>query len=582
MGVELNILSSAATAGGTTPPPGLADAILAQNGGSGQRNIAGIAESLSRLTAQDPQQGAAARSQIEARLSPVERGQLAASLPVHATLPNGKGIDFGPNGLDADSWINLVRSTPQFQDTYKGLVQVAGGNDSNAALKDALGKLHDSGMSVQQYLAANSQPATASAGVGASASASVSTEGGGWKASVAHFLDGTSLAGRLEDAAQPYLAKAGHAVGLDQVPGVGAWAQKALDTPGTFQQFREGAIEGVLDGGESLVTGTASLTGKTAQYAEDISPAGYAGDILRGQIGKSMPGALDAVLPSASRGDQTSKAIGDTALAVGKYAVSRAGRDDLVAQDVIGLGGKLIDRAGTAFTQAGQQGGVGAQVRLLGKAEGRTGFEIGSLFVGGAGVVSKVGTAAKTTEAISDVAKGGEAIATVNDAAKAGQVVTGGTEAANALGKTAGTTAAEQALAREVTSSSGKYVATEAADGRRVFKNTLDVTGGKPAFVDASVNKSIRAKVEAGWTNKELMERGYAPIGPDGKQINLHHILGQESGPMVELTASTHQKFYKPLHGLIEDGTSFRNDPALAKQYRDFRGDWWKARANDF
>ncbi|WP_423839153.1 HNH/ENDO VII family nuclease [Undibacterium luofuense] len=26
-------------------------------------------------------------------------------------------------------------------------------------------------------------------------------------------------------------------------------------------------------------------------------------------------------------------------------------------------------------------------------------------------------------------------------------------------------------------------------------------------------------------------------------QINLHHVLGQESGAMVELQASTHQKF---------------------------------------
>jgi hypothetical protein len=56
------------------------------------------------------------------------------------------------------------------------------------------------------------------------------------------------------------------------------------------------------------------------------------------------------------------------------------------------------------------------------------------------------------------------------------------------------------------------------------------------------------------------MENGYAPIGPDGKQINLHHVLGQESGPMVELQASTHQKFSSELHGLIENGKKSARD----------------------
>jgi A nuclease of the HNH/ENDO VII superfamily with conserved LHH len=100
--------------------------------------------------------------------------------------------------------------------------------------------------------------------------------------------------------------------------------------------------------------------------------------------------------------------------------------------------------------------------------------------------------------------------------------------------------------------------------------------------VDCSVNRSIREKIDTGWTNRDLMRVGYAPIGSDGKQINLHHLLGQEKGPMVELTASTHQKYSKQLHGLIEDGRSFRNDPVLNKQYNDFRREWWKARAKDF
>ncbi|HDR9058237.1 TPA: HNH/ENDO VII family nuclease [Burkholderia vietnamiensis] len=54
-----------------------------------------------------------------------------------------------------------------------------------------------------------------------------------------------------------------------------------------------------------------------------------------------------------------------------------------------------------------------------------------------------------------------------------------------------------------------------------------------------------------GATNGDLMKAGYAPFGPDGNQVNLHHVLGDEPGPMVELSASTHQKYYKQLHGLL-------------------------------
>ena len=129
---------------------------------------------------------------------------------------------------------------------------------------------------------------------------------------------------------------------------------------------------------------------------------------------------------------------------------------------------------------------------------------------------------------------------------------------------------------------SEKYIATVGSDGRRVYKNLTDIDPGAPTFVDRSVHRSIRQKINDGWTNVDLMRQGYAPIGSDGKQMNLHHILGQESGPMVELTTTTHQNFSRQLHGLIEDGRSFRNDPILNRQYNGFRREWWKTRAEDF
>ena len=123
-----------------------------------------------------------------------------------------------------------------------------------------------------------------------------------------------------------------------------------------------------------------------------------------------------------------------------------------------------------------------------------------------------------------------------------------------------------------------EYNATEVL-GRKVYQNSTDFVTGTPDYVDPSVHPSIRAKVEDRATNLDLIKSGNAPIGIDWKQINLHHILGQEPDPMTELTESTHKKYHRQLHGLIEKGRSFRNDPNLAKQYKDFKARYWEERA---
>ncbi len=130
-------------------------------------------------------------------------------------------------------------------------------------------------------------------------------------------------------------------------------------------------------------------------------------------------------------------------------------------------------------------------------------------------------------------------------------------------------------------SSSGKYKLGTIL-GRTVYKNTVDIHPGVPKSVHTSVHPSIKAKFKDGWTNVDFMKNGYAPIGTDGKQVNLHHVLGQEPGPMVEILSSTHKLYHKQLHGLIENGGSFRNTPELDRQYNRFRSAYWKLRALDF
>ena len=121
--------------------------------------------------------------------------------------------------------------------------------------------------------------------------------------------------------------------------------------------------------------------------------------------------------------------------------------------------------------------------------------------------------------------------------------------------------------------------------GRKVYQNSTDFGGGVPKYVDPIVGKTnptVQKLLDAGASNYDLMSKGYAPIGTDGKQVNLHHVIGEEPGPMIELLDSTHKRYYKPLHSLIEDGNSFRNNKLLKRQYEKFRGNYWKERAKSF
>ena len=78
------------------------------------------------------------------------------------------------------------------------------------------------------------------------------------------------------------------------------------------------------------------------------------------------------------------------------------------------------------------------------------------------------------------------------------------------------------------------------------------------------------------------MLKGNAPIGRDGKPIEIHHILQKEVGPMVEIHETTHQEYKRILHGLRGVGESFRNDKDLDSQYRNFKRAYWRWRAQQY
>ncbi|HEY2495011.1 MAG TPA: HNH/ENDO VII family nuclease [Paenibacillus sp.] len=83
---------------------------------------------------------------------------------------------------------------------------------------------------------------------------------------------------------------------------------------------------------------------------------------------------------------------------------------------------------------------------------------------------------------------------------------------------------------------------------------------------------------------RNLISKGKSPyVVKDGveSKVELHHLIQKDQGDMVEIAESTHDKYRSQLHGLVEDGNSFRNDPLLEKQYNNLRRNYWKMRANE-
>ena len=118
--------------------------------------------------------------------------------------------------------------------------------------------------------------------------------------------------------------------------------------------------------------------------------------------------------------------------------------------------------------------------------------------------------------------------------------------------------------------------------GRKVFRDNSLFTADTPSYVSPKVSQAIRDRLTNGETNLDLMRTGNAPIGHDGLHVNLHHILGEEPGPMIELSGSTHSRLTKPLHSIVERGKSFRRQPGLEAAYDRYRNAYWKNRAQGF
>jgi len=79
-----------------------------------------------------------------------------------------------------------------------------------------------------------------------------------------------------------------------------------------------------------------------------------------------------------------------------------------------------------------------------------------------------------------------------------------------------------------------------------------------------------------GRSNLKRMKKGLAPIGLDGKPIELHHLRQKNNGPILELTSNLHNKHSAKLHRYTNKSEIDRN------AFMQWKNQYWKKRAEDF
>ncbi|WP_227272583.1 HNH/ENDO VII family nuclease [Roseobacter weihaiensis] len=100
---------------------------------------------------------------------------------------------------------------------------------------------------------------------------------------------------------------------------------------------------------------------------------------------------------------------------------------------------------------------------------------------------------------------------------------------------------------------------------------------------------------DTGLTNRQLMENGDAPFGPDGEKINLHHMTQDEPSVMAEVAGEFHSENDRALHmytnqydktWLGPDGVRrpYASAPPSMNRgpFNTWKRQYWRERANDF
>jgi len=121
------------------------------------------------------------------------------------------------------------------------------------------------------------------------------------------------------------------------------------------------------------------------------------------------------------------------------------------------------------------------------------------------------------------------------------------------------------------------------------FFKTIGISSFEKSLLKGAKFISVKGKLVAkrnqtfnpyekinGMTNIERMRLGLAPIGKDGKPVELHHLKQKDDGIIIELTEQEHNEHSKDLHQ-YRDKTEIDRD-----EFNKWREKYWKERAKDF
>lgn len=98
---------------------------------------------------------------------------------------------------------------------------------------------------------------------------------------------------------------------------------------------------------------------------------------------------------------------------------------------------------------------------------------------------------------------------------------------------------------------------------------------GKSCLVRSNID--MEQKDGFGRTNKERMEQGFAPLDPDGRPYELHHIGQHQDSPLAELTMQEHRgkENFSVLHHPLEESEIDR------EAFNHERAEHWKNRVDE-
>jgi len=127
----------------------------------------------------------------------------------------------------------------------------------------------------------------------------------------------------------------------------------------------------------------------------------------------------------------------------------------------------------------------------------------------------------------------------------------------------------QETIRRTATATQHTSVNQESIRRAEVQFNNRTVTQNNnlfdPNFVDVK-----------GRTNVQRMQNGLAPIGYDGRSVNIHHINQTNNSPLMEISTTTHRQ------AGLHQNTGQLPSRINRQEFNTWRGQYWRWRTGDF